>query len=174
MRGFHLRHYSDLCRSGGGNVLWIWKVRIPNLYSMLDVNNVLTAWNSYNLSWTSRKIHIIKILQAIFSYFWLRKNTEDLLTLETKSTAELCNHWLFSSACLFLLAKKYKIRVVCDVSSYQAMYSVYRRAANSLTIPFAFFPKYPPLLHTVRVISREIQPTMLPANDELNECVRSS
>jgi len=52
--------------------------------------------------------------------------------------------------------------------SYQAMHLVYRRVTNSLSTPFAFFPKYPPLLPSRQEIS-ELRPTTLPANHGLNE-----
>lgn len=38
--------------------------------------------------------------------------------------------------------------------SYQAMHLVYRRVTNSLSTPFAFFPKYPPLLPGRQEMSR--------------------
>jgi hypothetical protein len=105
--------------------------------------------------------------------FSVKKITDDLHTLKTKSTAELHNHWLFSSA-FSCQQQNIKSADVGESSSYQAMYSVYRRVTNSLTIPSAFSPIFPPLLYSVQIISREMQPTMLPAKDELNECVRSS
>lgn len=39
---------------------------------------------------------------------------------------------------------------ISPYSSYRAMYSAYRQATNSLSIPFASFPRYPPYCTAIR------------------------